>query len=108
MESDLGYTVIPAHKKNYDGMTNLTRLWAIVHVTADDYADNYPTNLGNYWKNNVTEVSVQYGVSDTQVRQYVPHFGVAYQTRDPGNSRGVGVEFSGLSTYTRAEWLKHD
>lgn len=109
MKSDLGYPVIPAHSSNWGGMTNQSRLWVVVHCTADDYSDNYPTNLGNYWKNNRDiDVSVQYGISDTQVRQYVPHFGYAYQTRDPGNARGVGIEFSGLSTYSRATWLKHD
>lgn len=107
--SDLGYPAIWAHSSNWGGMTNQSRLWVVVHCTADDYADNYPTNLGNYWRNNANiNVSVQYGISDTQVRQYVPHFGYAYQTRDPGNARGVGIEFSGLSTYSRATWLKHD
>lgn len=107
--SDLGYPMIQARDTNYEvGRGGKSILWVIVHCTDQGYQDDYPHALGLYWARDDTEVSVHYGVSDTQVYQYVAHADKAYQARDPGNDRGVGIEFSGLSTYDAATWLTHN
>lgn len=104
----LGYPRITANPANYaSGRQGYRDIWFVVHCTDDTYTDNYPSNLGKYWQNTTTSVSVHFCVSDTQVRQYVSMDDTAFQARNPGNLRGVGVELCGLSRWTRNEWLAH-
>jgi N-acetyl-anhydromuramyl-L-alanine amidase AmpD len=108
--SDLGYPMIQAHPDTWDqGRQGYSIIWVIVHCTAQAYQDDYPYRLGQYWSRPPTgsPVSVHYGISDTQVYQYVWHADTAYQARNPGNLRGVGIEFSGLASYPPSEWLSH-
>lgn len=109
--SDLGYPMIQAHPDAWDaGRQGYSIIWIIVHCTDQAYQDNYPERLGQYWSRPPTgsPVSVHYGVSDTQTYQYVWHRDTAYQARNPGNVRGVGIEFSGLSSYPPSTWNDHD
>ncbi len=108
MSGWLVYPRIAIHTANYaKGRQGYKDIWFVVHCTDDDYSDNYPTSLGKYWQNNKTSVSVHFAVSDTQTRQYVSMDDPALQARHPGNLRGVGVELSGLSRWSRNEWLAH-
>lgn len=109
--SDLGYPMIQAHPDSWDaGRQGFSIIWIIVHCTAQAYQDNYPERLGQYWSRPPTgdPVSVHYGISDTQTYQYVWHEDTAYQARNPGNLRGVGIEFSGLASYPPSVWAEHD
>lgn len=102
------YPSQPARATNYAKARQGYRpLWFVVHCTDTDYADDYPTSLGRYWANTDTSVSVHFCCSDTQTRQYVSCEDTAYQCRNPGNLRGIGVEMAGRSTWTRNEWLAH-
>lgn len=107
--SDLGYPMTLAHAGNWSaGRGGNAIVWVVVHCTDAPYQDDYPTQLGTYWARVDVEVSTHYGVSDTEVHQYVAHADAAYSARDPANARGVHIEFAGLSAWTRAEWLAHD
>lgn len=108
MSGVLGYPFTPARAANYaKGRQGYKPLWFIVHCTDTDYQDNYPANLGKYWASNDTQVSVHFCVSDTMTYQYVSCDDTAYQARNPGNLRGIGVEIVGRSAWTRNEWLAH-
>lgn len=108
MSGRLGYPFVPARAANYSpGRQGYQPLWFVIHCTDTDYADNYPANLGRYWSTNDTEVSVHFAVSDTQTYQYVSMGDTAFQCRNPGNLRGIGVEMVGRSDWTRNEWLAH-
>lgn len=107
--TDLGYPMTLANAANWArGRGGTAIAWIVVHCTDAAYADDYPTSLGGYWAREKTQVSTHYGISDTQVVQYVAHADTAYSAREPGNSRGVHIEFAGLSAWTRADWLEHD
>lgn len=100
------YRFVSPHVKNYaKGRQGYRPVWFVVHATDTSYADNYPANLGNYWKNNPVQVSVHFAVSDTMTYQYVDMNDTAYQARNPTNLRGVGVEIVGKAAWTRNEWL---
>lgn len=105
---DLGYPMIPANVANWSPGRSADIRWIVVHCTDTPYQDNYPTRLGQYWSRSPVQTSTHYGVSDTEVRQYVAHADTAYAAREPGNSRGMHIEFAGLSRWSRAQWLAHD
>ena len=106
--SDLGYPMTLARAENWGRGRSSPIAWIVVHCTDTDYQDDYPTRLGAYWAREATEVSTHYGISDTRVAQYVAHSDTAYSAREPGNARGVHIEFTGRSAWTRADWLGHD
>lgn len=103
-----GYPFVQARASNYaPGRQGYRPLWFIIHCTDTDYQDNYPANLGRYWSTTDTQVSVHFAASDTMVYQYVDCNDTAYQCRNPGNLRGIGVEMVGKSSWGRNEWLAH-
>lgn len=102
------YPFTAPHPKNFaKGRQGYRPVWFVIHCTDTSYADNYPANLGNYWKNNAVQVSVHFAVSDTQTYQFVDMGDTAYQARNPANLRGVGVEIVGKAAWSRNEWLAH-
>lgn len=109
MSGRLGqYPFVSPHPKNFSrGRQGYAPLWFVVHCTDTEYADNYPANLGRYWKNNPVQVSVHFGVSDTLTYQYVDMFDTAFQARNPTNLRGVGVEICGKAGWSRNQWMAH-
>lgn len=108
MTGRLAYPFVAARPANFAaGRQGYQPLWFVLHCTDTDYADNYPANLGRYWSTNDTQVSVHFAVSDTLTYQYVDMNDTAYQCRNPGNLRGIGVEMVGKSSWTRNEWLAH-
>lgn len=103
-----GVPFVRARSSNYaTGRQGYQPLWFVVHATDTEYADNYPANLGKYWSSTDTQVSVHFAVSDTMTYQYVDCDDTAYQCRNPGNLRGIGVEMVGKSDWSRNEWLAH-
>ncbi len=102
------YPFVPIHRANYaSGRQGYRDLWFVLHCTDDEYSDRYAANLGNYWRRNPVKVSVHFCVTDYQTYQYVDMNDTAFQARNPGNLRGVGVELSGLKRWTRRDWLAH-
>lgn len=102
------YPFTRCHAANYaTGRQGYNDVWFVLHCTDDEYSDRYPANLANYWMNNAVQVSVHFCVSDYQTYQYVDMNNTAFQARNPGNLRGVGVELSGLKRWSRNEWLAH-
>lgn len=99
---------VPINAANYAvGRQGYRDIWFCLHCTDDDYADNYPANLGRYWAHNGVKVGVHFAVSDTQTYQYVSMDDTAFQARNPGNLRAVGVELSGRASWSRSQWLAH-
>jgi N-acetyl-anhydromuramyl-L-alanine amidase AmpD len=108
MTGKLSYPFVPAAASNYaTGRQGYQPIWVVLHCTDAPYQDNYPANLAKYWAGNNTQVSVHFGVSDTMVYQYVSMDDTAFQTRNPGNLRGIGMELAGLSSWSRNEWMAH-
>ncbi len=104
----LKYPFVQAHPKNYGkGRQGYHDTWFVLPCTDDEYSDNYPANLAHYWATTPVSVSVHFCVSDRQTYQYVDMNDTAFQARNPGNLRGVGVELSGLKSWRRNEWLAH-
>ncbi len=102
------YPFVAPHPKNFSkGRQGYKPVWFVIHCTDTNYQDNYPANLGNYWRNNPVQVSVHFAVSDTQTYQFVDMNDTAYQARNPANLRGVGVEIVGRANWSRNEWLSH-
>jgi len=102
----LNYPRVQAARTNYSpGRQGYRDVWFCIHATDTNYQDNYPANLGRYWANNNTGVSVHFGVSDTMTYQYVSMDDTAYQARNPTNLRAVGVEIVGRAAWSRNEWL---
>ncbi len=102
------YPFVCAHPQNWGrGRQGYQDVWFVIHCTDDDYADNYPAILGHYWATAPVKVSVHFCVSDLMTYQYVDMNDTAFQARNPGNLRGVGVELSGRKAWTRNQWLAH-
>lgn len=108
MTGRLSYPFVQARASNYaPARQGYNPIWFVLHATDTDYADNYPANLGRYWSTTDTEVSVHFAVSDTMTYQYVDMGDTAFQCRNPGNLRGIGVELIGKSDWSRNEWMAH-
>jgi hypothetical protein len=106
--SDLGYPMTLARRENWSpGRDGYSIVWVVVHCTDTAYQDDYPTRLGAYWAREATQVSTHYGVSDTEVHQYVRHQDTAFGARNPANLRGIHIELTGRAAWSRAEWLAH-
>lgn len=102
------YPHTQARAGNYaEGRQGYRPVWIAIHCTDTPYSDSYPANLGKYWAREKTGVSVHFACSDTQTYQYVSMNDTAFQARNPGNLRGIGIEIVGKSAWHRNEWLAH-
>lgn len=102
------YPRVQVAASNYaKGRQGYQDVWFVIHSTDTNYQDNYPANLGKYWAGTNTQVSVHFCVSDTMTYQFVSMDDTAYQARNPGNLRAVGVEIVGKADWSRNEWLAH-
>jgi N-acetylmuramoyl-L-alanine amidase len=100
--------MIPARPDNWaPGRSGHRVDWIVIHCTDQDYASDYPTRLGLYWQRDITWVSAHYGVSDTQVVQYVREADTAWAAGEPANARGVHIELCGPASWKRGQWLRH-